>query len=85
MTARSVARMDGVDLASLLAELNGAAVHLPTRYDDPFSRISYRYSAPEVHSTCEVTGSCFAPIEYEFYFSIRYAPGPRKPLAVRMA
>jgi Domain of unknown function (DUF1858) len=31
MTVRSVARMDGVDLASLLAELNRAAVHLPTR------------------------------------------------------
>jgi hypothetical protein len=31
ITVRSVARMDGVDLASLLAELNRAAVHLPTR------------------------------------------------------
>jgi hypothetical protein len=31
MTVRSVARMDGVDLVSLLAELNRAAVHQPTR------------------------------------------------------
>ena len=31
MTVRSVARMDGVDLVSLLAELNRAAVHEPTR------------------------------------------------------